>query len=70
MASKNSKPRLTELSRHNNLHSEPELQEAFELRSKSQEDLLRVDTEIQRLQKKRADIQKSIDTYPMATIRS
>src|SRR5258708_5862732 len=38
-----------------------ELQEAFELRSKSQEDLLQVDTKIQRLRKKRAGIQKSID---------
>ena len=62
MASKDSKPHLTKLLRHNNLPSEPELQEAFELRSKSQEDLLQIDTEIQRLQEKRASIQKSIDT--------
>jgi hypothetical protein len=61
MASKASKPHLTKLLRHNNLPSEPELQEAFELRSKSQEDLLQVDTKIQRLRKKRAGIQKSID---------
>ena len=62
MASKDSKPRLTKLLRHNNLPSKSELQEAFELRSKSQEDLLQVDAEIQRLMENRAVIQKSIDT--------
>ena len=63
MASKDLRPHLTTLSRHNNLPSKSELQETFELLSKSQEDLLQVDTEIQRLKEKRADIQRSIDTY-------
>jgi len=63
MASKDSKPHLTALSRNNDLPSESELQEAFELRSQLQEDLLQVDTEIRQLKEKRAGIQKSIDTY-------
>jgi len=50
MASKGVRPlHLTELSRNNDLPSESELQEAFELRSKLAEDLLQVDTEIRRL---------------------
>jgi len=63
MASKDSKPHLTELSWNNDLPSESELQEAFELRSKLRGDLLQVDTEIRRLKEKKAGIQKSIDTY-------
>jgi hypothetical protein len=63
MATQDSKPHLTELSKNNNLPSESELQEAFELRSKSLEVLLQIDTEIQRLLEKRAGVQKSIDKY-------
>jgi len=63
MASKDLRPHLTELTQHNNPPSESELQEAFELRSKLQEDLLQVDTEIRRLKEQRAAIQKSVDTY-------
>lgn len=63
MVSKDSRPHLTKLSQHNNLPSESELQEAFELRAKSQEDLLQIDTEIRRLKEKRAGVQKFINTY-------
>ena len=47
MASKDSKLHLTELLKNNNLPSESEFQEAFELCSKSQEVLLQIDTELQ-----------------------
>ncbi|KIM43023.1 hypothetical protein M413DRAFT_394032, partial [Hebeloma cylindrosporum] len=63
MASEDSRVHLAELSRHNDLPSESELQDAFQLRSNLQEVLIQVDTEIKRLKERRADIQKSIDTY-------
>ena len=63
MASTDSQPHLTELSRNNDLPSESELQQAFDLRSILQGDLLQVETEIRRLKEKKAGIQKSIDTY-------
>ena len=63
MATKDSKPCLTELSENNNLPSESEFHEAFELRSKSLEVLLQIDTEIQRLEEERACVQKCIDVY-------
>ena len=63
MATKDSKSHLTELSENNNLPSESEFHEAFELRSKSLEVLLQIDTEMQRLEKKRASVKKCIDKY-------
>jgi len=56
-------PILTELSLNNELPSAENLQEAIELRSLANEDLLLIDTEIQRLKAKREQVQRSIDLY-------
>ena len=54
---------LTELSRNNELVSEEKLQEAIELLSQANAELLLIDTEIQRLKAKREQVQGSIDIY-------
>ncbi|KIM41437.1 hypothetical protein M413DRAFT_27789 [Hebeloma cylindrosporum] len=56
-------PILAELLRNNEFPSEPKLQEAMQLRTQTNEDLLQIDAEIQRLQAKRELIQSSIDIY-------
>ncbi|KIM41989.1 hypothetical protein M413DRAFT_71267, partial [Hebeloma cylindrosporum] len=56
-------PILTELSRNNELPSEENLQKTIELRSRANEDLLHINTEIQRLEARREQVQKSIDLY-------
>jgi hypothetical protein len=56
-------PILTELLRNNELPSELNLQETMQLRSRANEDLLHVDTEIQRLMAKREQVQRSLDIY-------
>ena len=56
-------PILTELSRNNELPSESKLQETMQLRSRAIEDLLHIDTEIQRLMAKREQVQRSLDIY-------
>ena len=56
-------PILTKLSRNNELPSEENLQEAIALRFQANEDLLLIDTEIQRLKAKREQVQRSIDLY-------
>ena len=56
-------PIFTELLRNNELPSEAKCQEATQLRSQASQDLLQVDTEIQRLMAKREQIQRSLDIY-------
>ena len=59
----NSDPILTELLRNNELPSESKLQETMELRSQANEDLVHIDTEIERLMAKREQVQTSLDVY-------
>src|SRR5437899_3140675 len=54
---------LIDLSRNNELPSEEARQEVIELCSQANKDLLQLDAEIQRLQEKRKQVQKSIDIY-------
>ena len=54
---------LTELSQNIEPVSEKNLQEAAELRSQANEELLYINTEIQRLKAKREQVQRSIDIY-------
>jgi len=56
-------PILTELLRNNELPLESQLQETRQLRSRANEDLLHIDTEIQRLMAKREQVQRSLDIY-------
>jgi len=54
---------FTELLRNNELPSEEKRQEATQLRSQANEDLLQIDAEIQRLQARREQVQSSIHIY-------
>ena len=56
-------PILTKLSRNNELPSELNLQETMQLRLRATEDLLHIDTEIERLMAKREQVQRSLDIY-------
>ena len=56
-------PILTELLRNNELPSELKLQEITQLRSRANEDLAHIDTEIQCLMAKREQVQRSLDIY-------
>jgi len=56
-------PTLTELLRNNELPLESQLQETRQLRSRANEDLLHIDTEIQCLMAKREQVQRSLDIY-------
>ena len=47
------------------IYSQNQLQEAFELRSRSQEDLLQIDAEIRQLKEKRAGVQTFIGTHTL-----
>ena len=54
---------LAELLRNNELPSDATLQETTKLRSQANEDLLHIDTEIQRLMSQREQVQRSLDIY-------
>jgi len=56
-------PIFAELLRNNELPSEAEFQEATQLRSQANDDVLQIDAEIQRLQARREQVQSSIDIY-------
>jgi hypothetical protein len=56
-------PLFTELLRNNELPSETKRQEATQLHSQASKDLLRIDTEIQRLMAQREQVQRSLDIY-------
>jgi hypothetical protein len=56
-------PILTELLRNNEVPLESQLQETMQLRSRANEDLMHINTEIQRLMAKREQVQSSLDIY-------
>ena len=58
-----STPNFADLLKNNEVSSDSVIQEVSELCAIARNDLLQIDTEIQRLQEKRAVIQKSIDSY-------